>query len=529
MPSLARKSMKFMRDVYNIAANPDGSSVPAMPAHSQGFQPSQGLSGQFTQTYGHQNPPLSAHPAYPANSSYGYPYVGPQQSQPQPQPYGSWNVPPTPVSPLSPQPEHSFPPTTTSSPNNVSAVGLPLSPQACLSPSTPQLYHQQPQFAAPQPPPLPQRPSHHGHSSSWQGSSETGWQSQSQMDPPAMSHSAHEYNQAPQYPIQPFSNIQHPGPGSYHGQTEAQSTRPSPPPLPPRMQAQKPDLVPKQAARVPNSPNWPYPSQESYVSTPNVPSPAQFNLPECHEMAANAIPAQPPIRQHQHADISSLAELPAADHCRITPPPPSLDKHPATMGSTAVDAVELPASPIRRSTHHPTHQRRTSRTHSQGHTPPNVEELDSTPAPASASTSTSAPFALTHRDLGVALPPSTVRSPAYLSLAQSQHSDTDTTMPLSTPPPPPSLQTPPSTSSYPEEPPYNEPPARVRLRPAGSVHEPSRSGSGSGSCAAGRPGRRISAAAATLPYPEENGPVVMPLHFDFTNADRQGAMVEGTK
>ncbi|EXJ56972.1 hypothetical protein A1O7_07316 [Cladophialophora yegresii CBS 114405] len=453
MPSLARKSIKFMRDVYNIAANPDGSSVPAMPAHSQGFQPSQGLSGQFTQTYAHQRPPLPSNPTYPANSSYGYSYGGPQQSQP-PQPYASWNVPPTPVSPLSSQPEHTFLTTTNSSSNSIPAFVLPLSPPASVSPSTPQLYHDQQQFAV-SPPPLPQRPSLHGHSPSWQGSSEPVWQSQSQLDTPITGHNAHEYNQTPQQSIQPLWNAQHTRHGSYHGHAEAESTRPSPPPLPPRMQTHNPDRVPvpDQWASVPHSTSWPYPSHESYLSAPNLSSTTQLNAPECHEMAADSISGQPPVPQHQHADISSLAELPelpGTDQGRITPPPSRFDTHPASIGSPAGNAVELPASPIRRTSRQPTHQSHISRPHSQGHTIPVAEELESTPTP----TSAPAPLALSHRDLGVALPPSTLKTPAYLSLSQSRHSDSDTgtgtTMPSPTPPSP---QTPPSNSPCPDEPP----------------------------------------------------------------------------
>jgi hypothetical protein len=52
------------------------------------------------------------------------------------------------------------------------------------------------------------------------------------------------------------------------------------------------------------------------------------------------------------------------------------------------------------------------------------------------------------------------------------------------------------------------------------VHEPS------GGRGRGRLGSRRTSAAA-LPYPEDNGPVMMPLHFDYTN--RQGAMVETSK
>ncbi|KIW65519.1 hypothetical protein PV04_07774 [Phialophora macrospora] len=311
MPSLARKSMKFMRDVYNIAANPDGSSTPPMPAHSQGFQPSQGLSSQFNQTYTHQQPPLSAQPAYPAPSSHVYPYVAPQQTLPQPQPHGSWSVPPTPISPLSPQPEYSFPPTTNSSSNNIPAYGVPFSPSASLSPPTPQLFHQQAHFSA-HPPPLPQRPSHHGHSSSWQGSSETGWQSQSQVDAPINAHSTHDYNPAPPSPIRPFLNVHHIGPGSYHGQVETQSTRPPPPPLPPRIQAQNTDFAPNQVVPVPDSTKWPGPGHEGYGSIPNLSSTDHFGPSHCYEMYAEPISERPPVHEHQGADISNLAELPAS-------------------------------------------------------------------------------------------------------------------------------------------------------------------------------------------------------------------------
>ncbi len=162
MPSLARKSMKFMRDAYNSAANPDAPSMPAMPVHSQGFKPNQGLSSQFNQSYIPQQTPVQTHHVYAPPLPYLYPPSEPLK--PQTQPYGFWSVPPTPISPLTLQSEYNVPLNPPIQPYNAPAYGQPLSPSSSFSsPSTPQTYQQQlpqkeNQFSFNQPPPLPLRP-----------------------------------------------------------------------------------------------------------------------------------------------------------------------------------------------------------------------------------------------------------------------------------------------------------------------------------------------------------------------------------
>jgi hypothetical protein len=313
------------------------------------------------------------------------------------------------------------------------------------------------------------------------------------VDTPVITHSTHEYN--PALPSQPLLNVQHMGPGSYHGQVEAQSTRPPPPPLPPRIQAQNTDFVPNPTVPVSNSTKWPGSSHEGYGSIPQLSGTGQSGPSDCYEMPAEPISNRPPIHEHQRVDISNLAELPASAHAGMTPPSSSFNVHTPTNGSTA-GVVELPTSPIRHSSNDSTHQRPTSTTRPQGYHAADAEEVDGIP--------------LTHRDLGVALPPSTLRSPVYLSPSQAPLSGSTT---ISSPTP--SLQTP-STSSCPSEPAHDEPHGHLQTRP--SAHEPSGG--------RGRVGSRRTSAAA-LPYPEDNGPVMMPLHFDYTN--RQGAMVETSK
>ena len=160
--------MNFMRDVYTIAANSDRASN--SPAPSYDFQPSTGLSSQFTQgNQSYYSPPSpylrpsssqgqSPAPNLPAVST---PYLSPI-SDPQ-QFYGSWSAASTPPVPLSSPPQLN----TVSWASNPAITSLnssqPCYPQSPLSASaSPQSYgfpstngqYQQPLER----PPPPERP-----------------------------------------------------------------------------------------------------------------------------------------------------------------------------------------------------------------------------------------------------------------------------------------------------------------------------------------------------------------------------------
>ena len=191
MPSLARKSMTFLRDVYALGAG----HAPERPLSSQSFQPYPGgLSQHFNQGYQPQYAPQRPY-AHSFSNTSQYPYSPPSTNPPMQNPT-TWPylspVPPsqsyfpqthsTPVSPIhSPQQGYQSPAPPPPAPTPAIIPPLPARPvtydqppsydsiqqSSPPIPSVEQGYHQpwanqvppHQQTTTPAPPPLPQRPS----------------------------------------------------------------------------------------------------------------------------------------------------------------------------------------------------------------------------------------------------------------------------------------------------------------------------------------------------------------------------------
>ncbi|KAJ9610549.1 hypothetical protein H2200_005326 [Cladophialophora chaetospira] len=540
MPSLARKSMNFMRDVYNIAANTGVPPQSTLPSQSQGFQPNQGLSSQFNQGNLHQQPP-PVHPLYASPSPYVSPSSGPSQPdaqlhgkwsippspisppsayvtpspaapQSQPPPRGSWRIPSTPVSPPSSQHGFDFPSSHDTTPAFAPGHGLPVSPPTSFSsPSTPQTYRQQVpqievQYFPTQPPPIPPRSTQHGLSLTWQSPSDPGWNDQSLFGASPVGPSDHELAPPQQFSFNPAFDNHAVTSGACSGYMGSQpSPPPVPPQLPPRIQTPKSDVVDDQAGIMSNTVLFPHSCHGNCSSTPTVFEPVPPVPLGYHEMPAESFNNESTGRNRYITDASGLAELPPP---MSVSPSASVDAPPrnAKMDENADEAmngaVELPASPIKTTSQiHPDYhrcQKDIIGTQAAIVSPEPAAEFDT--------------LEFLHRDLGVALPPITFNKPSR-QVPNQQNLDKH-------PSRPPSLLPPSDISCLSHSTAENR---LGKLQGTNSLREPSHSRR---KCAAvlpypadddssSRRNRARSTSVAALPYPEDNESVTMPLHFDY--------------
>lgn len=367
MPSLARKSMKFMRDVYNAAATQESTPPPIPSTQTQGFAPSQGLSSPFIQTnqaYAHKLPPPPPMQAsHTANSPYTSAYPAPQLQHPEP--YGTWPAQQTPTSPPSPQPVFSFSPAGESVQSSTLGSGLCLSPSTPLSsPATPQAYQTNAyqnfsQSAPDEKPPLPPRSPSHDSSTSAQRPSEPRWHGSPYLDGGGVTHGV--LNSGPMqrpYLSTISSNAVPMDSGIYSGGVSSDDDRPLPPlppRLPPRIQTQPAELaVYSQAGtELAPLPSPPSPAGPHYTNSFSAFSAGShvhglsgsFNTPP-YTVAAE----RPPSRTIHLSNTGAtyVAELPAST-CTLPLPSLNTTSRPSGTNSASTvpsDAVELPASPI---------------------------------------------------------------------------------------------------------------------------------------------------------------------------------------
>ena len=237
MPSLAKKSMNFIRDVYTAASNPDRPLL-----QPQGFQPTTGLSTQFIQP----NIPYAQTPSSP----YLQPYPGQGQYQ-QPQgvqtPYSSpyHGQPPTSSNNAWSAPLSSHAPPHTPSPTTPLVHNTYLNhPYNAISPNAPSGQYQpygvqqpisgQHMFIPPKPP-LPPRQ----QSQPWQNA-------ESLPVTPAVPSATPPYSPPPPpHSAPPSVATGHSNTDRFQHLAELPATRPVPPPLPQRSPTQqvRPELL----------------------------------------------------------------------------------------------------------------------------------------------------------------------------------------------------------------------------------------------------------------------------------------------
>ncbi|KIX01821.1 uncharacterized protein Z518_09548 [Rhinocladiella mackenziei CBS 650.93] len=354
MPSLARKSMKFMRDVYNAANS--GSDRPPIPSATQSydFQPTPGLSTQFTQA----NPPYYNPPSpyIPPNSAHGHPYTpqptysvstphhSPFQNPQQPPPRGNWSNPLLTTSPPPPLPPHptsnstpplSGPPITSITPGHpfppISPTSLPASPQQ-YGPQIPNSQYQH----FPQKPPLPERLPHHHSEGLRPNTSQliSYTESQEPVSPmtPAGT-SSFNWNQPNSAP--PFSNGYHSDNSHSPGVAELPAPRPPPPPLPQRPQTHRPSV-----SKLSMEPNVPDTQRQDYGTRVGTVSAPPSSTTIWHEMPAEPIVSASPAQNHQ-TTASNIAELPSSHS-----PRPSIATSQPSYHEPPAGVVELPNSPV---------------------------------------------------------------------------------------------------------------------------------------------------------------------------------------
>lgn len=347
--------MNFMRDVYTLAANSDQASNSPAPSHN--FQPSTGLSSQFTQgNQSYYSPPYpylrplssqgqSPAPNLPAVSTpYLVPISDPQQS------YGSWSAASTPPVPLSSPPQLNTVPWASNpaitSPNS----SRPYYPQSPLSASaSPQSYGfplangQYQQF--PERPPSPER--------SPFASSRPHGQSFPPWGPYAGPHAVTPEalvatpSFTPAHPslVPPVINGYHSQNG--HSPEPAElSSAPSPPtPLPSRPWTQPPSSVSGTSTAPPSS-NL---QQLANANRPTLTVLAPASTTIYHEMPSEPLQNPAPVPQiRQENDSHSPLEL---DPTHVPRPPQHTMQpfgssiNPQTYGPT-IGVFELAASPV---------------------------------------------------------------------------------------------------------------------------------------------------------------------------------------
>ena len=430
--------MKFMRDVYNMTTSPEGaSSVPPMPVQSQGFQSNQGgLSTQFNQTWPqyHQQPPPPSPVAYPPYQpppspvSFTHlapsPNVGPlpDPQQPYNRPHGSWSIPPTPMSPLSPPGGNAWSPAPVTYPVAAGEPmsGQPISPPTIMSPaSAPQSYNQQtlqwePQYFPPQPPPLPLRPVNHRPSASWNPPSAPGPFTPTGPDgsPVAVSGNLALPQYSPNVGTPSVPCMEN---GVDVGPVSPQSNSPQgiPPPLPPRKPSQ-PTSTPDPAGAVSIHANQPaYNYDAAY---PTRPPPVHLIAPVptgCHEMDGDSPPAHPPPM----AELSASSEVSIRSDACVPSRPGSISARGYEEIPVAGVVVELPASLVWRKPLEVNVSRNGDR--ERRRTWNDIPRIISTAAPPESESASKTGTAtgtekakeeetyedFQHRDLGVSLPP----------------------------------------------------------------------------------------------------------------------------
>lgn len=308
MPSLAKKSMNFIRDVYTAASNPDRPLL-----HPQGFQPTTGLSTQFVQ------------PNIPYQQSPSSPYLQPfpvqgQYQQPQglqtpyssqyhgQQPTSSNNAWSTPLP--SQAPPHTPSPTTPLVHNTYLNH-----PYNAVSPNAPPGQYQpyglqqpisgQHMFIPPKPP-LPPR----AQSQPWQNA-------ESLLVTPAAPSATPGYSPPPPHSAPPSVATCHSNNDRFQHLAELPATRPVPPPLPQRSPTQqvRPELLHEAEHTV-----------RSQMQSSSSLSPSGFMVNDLWPPMTTyyELPAEPAssthVQQHQfaHAAVSAptsgRVELPAANY-----------------------------------------------------------------------------------------------------------------------------------------------------------------------------------------------------------------------
>ncbi|EXJ74295.1 uncharacterized protein A1O5_02591 [Cladophialophora psammophila CBS 110553] len=420
MSSLAKKSMNFMRDVYNLAENRAelllSTTTTPTSTSSQGYHPSQGLSSQFNPAHTHQYPPPPPPPP-PALHTQAPPPPTYHYSSQHAQPYGHWSGPLTPISLPLPQAAPNVYPVASAAldvhPNQT--PGLPLAPPSPVSsPPIPQPYgHQTPHgqhqypFAQEHPPSGP--PSHHQHPSSWQNPVNPGLHHQPQRNASVAAQSHPDFGPNRQDAAHQTSSSKHSAvTGSYWGMSRPETSKPLPPPLPPRANADGRYVAPGWVGAASSEPCAPVSDQHGFAPP----------APGYHEMPAVAAP---PARRHHHSATNALPELPelptgAADMTSSQPAhhasyhlgcPPAAELQ--SNNNCAFEAVELPASPVMAKASHfmdssSSAPQRYQRAYSTATTPAamnqsftsvDVAELDSTPITLSSQTTTNTTTAMT--------------------------------------------------------------------------------------------------------------------------------------
>ncbi|OAG40415.1 hypothetical protein AYO21_05315 [Fonsecaea monophora] len=351
MSSLAKKSMLFMRDVYNLASNPgELLQSTTTSTSSQGFKPSQGLSNQFNPAYVQQRPLPPPHPAQVAQPTYQYSYPGPQNAQP----YGHWSGPQAPVSPLSPQTAPNVYPGASPAPYVLPNTGRPPSPPSpILSPPIPQPYTSNPGHGVQQyssvPPPLPaRRPQHQQHASSWHSPTDPEPHYQSQLNGSVGAQNLGEFGLIQQNVPVPTSSA---GPSVPHGSWAMPQADPSRMPL--RYNTVNQHHTAGYSGAVPSESCLPVSDQ--HLSTAPVPALTSSQLPAhgYHEMPAVASNNWKPVYGNETgtaivAGSPQLSNGPAAVPLSTSHASHPSSAHPVELASYSctVEAVELPASPI---------------------------------------------------------------------------------------------------------------------------------------------------------------------------------------
>ncbi|OQV06988.1 hypothetical protein CLAIMM_11483 [Cladophialophora immunda] len=350
MSSLARKSMIFMRDVYNLAANPGDLLLSTTTStSSQGYQPPQGLSSQFNPAYAHPYPlpPVPPTPVAPPQHHYSYP--GPHNAQS----YGHWSGPLAPISPPLPQTALNVYPVAHPAPNIQASTGRPPSPPSpIMSPSIPQPYGNQPahgpqRYTAVQAPPA-RRPPHHQHASSWQSPTSHELHYQYLSDGAVSAQDLADLGPNPDATPHRTSSGRHSVSDGQWGTPRAESSR-----LPFGGNTDSQHLTSGYVGAASSVSCAPIPDQHSSATPVSAMiGSGQIDALGYHEMPAVAVHNVPVGRQESRADVlPGLPELPnnpahAPLSTRASSYPVSAAPAELEAYSCTVEAVELPASPV---------------------------------------------------------------------------------------------------------------------------------------------------------------------------------------
>lgn len=347
MPSLAKKSMNFMRDVYALANEHANGALPTTSSKpSSSYRPSSSLSSQFSHHLNHydQRPANRPSTSYSPNLSPS-PQVSPEYGQPQPvhQIQGAWST--SPASSPSPVPWSQTPIQSSASqsqspalhpnqgpPPSYQSPSLPL-PSPTISPSS---YHS-----------LAQSPGNQSHY--FQPPPSPSYQAYSPPPPTHQIHQTHVHpSNGPPVPFTalPPSPILTPSPCSppadqyppqmIHPATttwtaastvmELPGSSPKPPPLPRRDNAQKPPFTTSSHIQ---SPSHFSSSQQSPVELPALHISGPDSTSVYYEMPAEPVQLPSP----SHGAESLLVEHP-------NPNPSARDsRHGSNHSITTLDDI----------------------------------------------------------------------------------------------------------------------------------------------------------------------------------------------